>query len=290
MKKKIAGVYNSNYNHAVGDGFKVINIFPNGNDLGDKMSPFYMIDYQPETYYEPSDKKRGVNVHPHRGIEPVTIVYQGAVAHADSAGHSGIVGPGDVQWMTAGKGILHKEYFENEFSRNGGNLQMIQVWTILPKASKFVEPNYQTLLKNEIKKVTLENGEVRVIAGSYQGTESPVHTYSPMNLFDVTLNQDGGMKIDCPAGYNMGIFILEGQLKLNDTEAGKEQFVLFENEGDVVEILATADAKFLVLNGKPLNEPAIHKGPFVMNTIEEIEQAYADAAAGKFGSLEAEEI
>lgn len=290
MKKKIAGVYNSNYKHAVGDGFKVINIFPNGNNLGDKMSPFYMIDYQPETYYEPSDKKRGVNVHPHRGIEPVTIVYQGAVAHADSAGHSGIVGPGDVQWMTSGKGILHKEYFEEEFSRKGGNLQMIQVWTILPKASKFVEPSYQTLLKEEIKKVKLEKGEVRVIAGNYQDVESPIHTYSPMNLLDVTLNKDGEMKIDCPATYNMGILILEGELILNETVAGKEQFVLFENEGEVVEILATADAKFLILNGKPLNEPAVHKGPFVMNTAEEIEQAYADVASGKFGHLEAEQV
>lgn len=290
MKKKIAGVYNSNYKHAVGDGFKVINIFPNGNNLGDKMSPFYMIDYQPETYYEPSDKKRGVNVHPHRGIEPVTLVYQGAVAHADSAGHSGIVGPGDVQWMTAGKGILHKEYFEEEFSRKGGNLQMIQVWTILPKASKFVEPSYQTLLKDEIKKVKLEKGEVRVIAGNYQDVASLIHTYSPMNLLDVTLSKDGEMKIDCPATYNMGILILEGELILNETVAGKEQFVLFENEGEVVEILATADAKFLILNGKPLNEPAVHKGPFVMNTAEEIEQAYADVATGKFGYLEAEKV
>ncbi|WP_316751445.1 pirin family protein [Pedobacter gandavensis] len=290
MKKKIAGVYSSGYKHAVGDAFKVINIFPNGNNLGDKMSPFYMIDYQPETYYEPSDKKRGVNVHPHRGIEPVTLVYQGAVAHTDSAGHHGIVGPGDVQWMTAGKGILHKEYFEEEFSRKGGNLQMIQVWTILPKAFKYVEPGYQTLLKDEIKKVTLEEGEVRIIAGSYQGVESPVKTYSPMNLLDVTLKQDGGMKIDCPAEYNMGILILEGKLKLNEVEAGKEQFVLFENEGEVLEILAMEDAKFLILNGKPLNEPAVHKGPFVMNTEEEIEQAFADVAAGKFGSLENEVV
>ncbi|MCX2450335.1 pirin family protein [Pedobacter sp. PLR] len=290
MKKKIAGVYNSNYKHDVGDAFKVINIFPNGNDLGDSMSPFYMIDYQPETYYEPSDKKRGVNVHPHRGIEPVTLVYQGAVAHTDSAGHHGVVGPGDVQWMTAGKGILHKEYFEEEFSRKGGNLQMIQVWTILPRADKFVEPGYQTLLKEEIKKVTLEEGEVRVIAGSYQGVESPLKTYSPMNLLDVTLNKDGGMKIECPADYNMGVLILEGQLKLNEVTAGKEQFVLFENEGEVLEILATEDAKFLILNGKPLNEPAVHKGPFVMNTAEEIEQAFADVAAGKFGYLENEVV
>lgn len=290
MKKKIAGVYNSSYKHAVGDGFKVINIFPNGNNLGDKMSPFYMIDYQPETYYEPSDKKRGVNVHPHRGIEPVTIVYQGAVAHADSTGHQGIVGPGDVQWMTAGKGILHKEYFEEEFSKKGGNLQMLQVWTILPKASKYVDPSYQTLLKEEIKKVTLEEGEVRVIAGSYQGVESPVRTYSPMNLLDVSLNAGGGMKIDCPAEYNMGILILEGLIKLNDVEAAKEQFVLFENEGEVVEILAAEKSKFLILNGKPLNEPAVHKGPFVMNTQEEIDQAFADVAAGKFGYLENEEV
>lgn len=290
MKKKIAGVYNSTYKHAVGDGFKVINIFPNGNDFGDKMSPFYMIDYQPETFYEPSDKKRGVNVHPHRGIEPVTLVYQGAVAHADSAGHTGIVGPGDVQWMTAGKGILHKEYFEEEFSRKGGNLQMIQVWTILPKAHKYVDPSYQTLIKEEIKKVILEDGEVRVIAGSYQGVESPVRTYSPMNLLDVSLNKAGGMKIDCPAEYNMGILVLEGQLKINDVEAGKEQFVLFENEGEVVEIMATEKSKFLILNGKPLNEPAVHKGPFVMNTQEEIDQAFADAAAGKFGYLENEVV
>ncbi|WP_316821324.1 pirin family protein [Pedobacter gandavensis] len=290
MKKNIAGVYNSTYKHAVGDGFKVINIFPNGNNLGDKMSPFYMIDYQPETYYEPSDKKRGVNVHPHRGIEPVTLVYQGAVAHADSAGHTGIVGPGDVQWMTSGKGILHKEYFEEEFSRKGGNLQMIQVWTILPKAYKYVDPSYQTLLKEEIKKVTLEEGEVRVIAGSYQDVESPVRTYSPMNLLDVSLEKGGGMKIDCPAEYNMGILVLEGQIKLNDAEAGKEQFVLFENEGEVVEIFAEQASKFLILNGKPLNEPAVHKGPFVMNTQEEIDQAFADVAAGKFGYLENEVI
>ncbi|MCX2452257.1 pirin family protein [Pedobacter sp. PLR] len=290
MKRKIAGVYSSNFKHAVGDGFDVVNVFPNGNNLGDRMSPFFMIDYQPETYYKPSKRKRGVNVHPHRGIEPVTIVYQGAVAHADSAGHTGIVGPGDVQWMTAGKGILHKEYFEQEFSRKGGNLQMIQVWTILPKANKYVNPNYQTILNEEIKKVTLPKGEVRVIAGSYQGVKSQVHTYSPMDMLDVTLERGGMMKLDCPSDFNLGIFILEGQLEVNGVTGRKEQFVLFENQGDELEILASIDSKFLVLSGKPLNEPAVHKGPFVMNTAEEIEQAYQDVADGKFGYLEEEQI
>jgi redox-sensitive bicupin YhaK (pirin superfamily) len=292
MKRKIAGVYNSHYKHAVGDAFRVINIFPNGNNFGDRMSPFYMIDYQPETYYEPSEKKRGVNVHPHRGIEPVTLVYQGHIAHADSAGHTGVIGPGDVQWMTAGKGILHKEYFEDGFSRKGGYLQMMQIWTILPKANKFVEPNYQTLLKDEIKTVILNDnaGAVRVIAGSYSGESSQVKTFSQMNILDVILNKAGNIQITAPSEYNMGILILSGQVEINGINASKEQFILFENEGTTVDIIATEEAKFLVLNGMPLNEPAIHKGPFVMNTAEEIDQAFDDVNSGKFGYLEEEKV
>lgn len=291
MQKKIAGIYNSNYKHTVGDGFNVINIFPNGNNLGDKMSPFFMIDYQPEKYITPTEKKLGVNVHPHRGIEPVTLVYQGYIAHSDGAGHKEVIGPGDMQWMTAGSGILHKEYLEENFTRKGGNLQMIQFWTVLPKAYKFVDPDYQSIRSGDIKKVVLpaNAGTVRVIAGTYEDTSSQVTTYSAMNVLDVQLNESGSMKVACPPGYNMGVLILTGEILINGAKAGKEQFVLFKNEGDEVEMEAMQTAQLLILNGQPLDEPAVHKGPFVMNTEEEIQQAYKDAKAGKFGYLQVEQ-
>lgn len=292
MQKKIAGIYNSNYKHAVGDGFNVVNIFPNGNNLGNRMSPFFMIDYQPEKFITPTEKKLGVNVHPHRGIEPVTIVYQGYIAHADGAGHSEVVGPGDIQWMTAGKGILHKEYLEENFTRQGGKLQMIQFWTILPTKYKFVVPDYQSIRSNDIKKAELPNnaGLVRVIAGTYENVSSQVRTYSPMNVLDVRLHTAGTIKISCPENYNMGLLVLTGTVSVNGQQADKEQFVLFENSGTNVAITATETAQLLILNGEPLNEPAVHKGPFVMNTEAEIEQAYADAKAGKFGFLKAEKV
>ena len=291
MQKKIAGIYTSNYKHAVGDGFNVINIFPNGNNLGNRMSPFFMIDYQPEKYINPTEKKLGVNVHPHQGIEPVTLVYQGYIAHADGAGHTEVIGPGDIQWMTAGKGILHKEYLEENFTRRGGNLQMIQFWTVLPKAHKFVDPDYQSIQSNDIKKVTLpgNTGMVRIIAGSYEETSSQVKTFSPMNVLDVQLQEGGSMNYSCPDDYNMGILVLTGSIQVNDSKAGKEQFVLFENIGSELTIQALETSQILILNGKPLNEPTVHKGPFVMNTEAEIAQAYADAKAGKFGYLEAEQ-
>ena len=292
MQKKLAGIYDSHYKHAVGDGFNVINIFPNGNNLGNRMSPFFMIDYQPEKNILPTEKKLGVNVHPHRGIEPVTLVYQGYIAHADGAGHTEIVGPGDMQWMTAGKGILHKEYLEENFTKAGGKLQMIQFWTVLPTAYKFVDANYQSFRSADIKRVILPDngGQVRVIAGTYNGIPSQVTTYSPMNVLDAALNAGGLFNLSCPANYNMGILILTGEVDINGQKAGKEQFVLLENEGTDVTITAREASQLLVLNGEPLNEPAVHKGPFVMNTEAEIEEAYADAKAGKFGYLAVEEV
>lgn len=276
--------------HYVGDGFRVHNFIPGAYRLDmERMDPFIMMDYNSKFYFPPSDKSRGVSVHPHRGFETVTIAYKGKVAHHDSSGGGGVIAEGDVQWMTAASGILHKEYHEENFSKQGGDFQMVQLWVNLPAKDKMSKPKYQGITNTQIAKFTLpdNSGMVEVIAGSYQGVKGSASTFTPLNLLNARLHKNGKASFDFPENYNTALLVVEGSIKVNGTEeVPTNHFVLFENNGTEFSIEASENAVVLVLSGEPLHEPIAAHGPFVMNTQREIVQAIEDYNMGKFGYLE----
>ena len=270
----------------VGDGFRVFNFIPGG--IGQqRISPFLMLDFAAEHDFSPSERERGVDVHPHKGFETVTIAYKGSVAHHDSAGNSGVVNPGDVQWMTAGAGILHKEYHEKEYSQKGGPFEMVQLWVNLPKKYKSEAPHYQALSADGMGKLELPGnaGQVNVIAGTLNDVKGPAQTYSPVNLFDIKLNRDGEVSFPVPESHNTALLVIDGGITVNGQTAPRHSFVLFKNNGEDISIRALENSVVLLLSGEPINEPIVSYGPFVMNTQEEIYQAIQDYQRGKFGVL-----
>lgn len=275
--------------HFVGDGFRVHNFIPGSGRLSmQRMSPFIMLDYNSKFYFPPADTPRGVGVHPHRGFETVTIAYKGKVEHHDSAGNQGVIGEGDVQWMTAASGVLHKEFHEKEFAKAGGDFQMVQLWVNLPAKDKMSKPKYQELTNAAMGKAELPDGAgtVEVIAGKYNSTKGPAFTFTPVNLMNAKLNKGGKAVFSFPSGYNTGLVVIEGTVKVNGNEAVANSFVLMANTGDEFVIEATEQSVVLILSGEPINEPIAAHGPFVMNTREEIIQAVEDFNKGKFGTLE----
>jgi redox-sensitive bicupin YhaK (pirin superfamily) len=273
--------------HWVGDGFKVHGFFPNQLLSGNRMSPFYLLDYNSKMNFPPSANLLGVGSHPHRGFETVTIAYHGKVAHHDSMGGSGIIGEGDVQWMTAGAGILHKEYHEAEFNRQGGMFQMVQLWVNLPAKYKMTEPQYQAIKNEQMGRYELPGGgSVEVIAGEFQGVKGAATTFSPVHLYNVKPKQGTTLAINLPENYTTAMVVIEGQAKVNKKEiAPVNSFILFKNDGEEIFIEAEEDSILLVMSGEPIDEPVAAHGPFVMNTREEIVQAFEDFQSGKFGHL-----
>ena len=275
--------------HMVGDGFRVHSFFPGGRLIDKKrMSPFFLMDYGSKIDFSPSEEPRGVGVHPHAGFETVTIAYHGKIAHHDSAGNSGVIGEGDVQWMTAGSGLLHKEYHEENFSKTGGPFQMVQLWVNLPSAYKKTKPKYQEITNDMMGKVSLDDGNsyVEVIAGEYNGVKGPAFTFTPMHVYNVKMKKGASATMNFPSQYNTGLLVIEGNVKMNKSQVATDHFVLFKNDGEKITIEATEDAVVLVLSGEPINEPIAAYGPFLMNTWPEVEQAIQDVNAGKFGVLE----
>ena len=276
--------------HMVGDGFRVHNFFPNGYDVRpDRMSPFYLLDYNARIDFTPREEPRGVGVHPHRGFETVTIAYRGKVEHHDSRGNRGVISPGDIQWMTAGAGILHKEYHESEFSKEGGSFQVVQLWVNLPAKDKMTTPKYQTIVNEQIPKYTLpeQAGVVEVIAGEYEGTKGIATTFTEIEMYNMRLNPGAHIQFSLPEDYNTGILVVEGQVQVNGkSDAPEDHFVLFRNKGERITLSTTSGCLLLVLSGKPIRESIMAYGPFLMNTKDEILQAFDDLNAGKFGKLE----
>lgn len=276
--------------HFVGDGFRVHNFIPSGFRLDmHRMNPFIMLDYNSPYNFPPSDKPKGVGVHPHKGFETVTIAYKGKVAHHDSSGGGGVIGEGDVQWMTAASGVLHKEYHEEEWSKKGGEFQMVQLWVNLPAKDKKSNPKYQAIKNQDIPRYNLSNnaGVIEVIAGEYQDTIGSASTFTPVHLFNAKLKKDGKANFSFPSHYNTALLVLEGNIIVNGEEKiTTNHFALMANDGENFEIEATDDALVLVLSGEPINEPIAAQGPFVMNTREELIQAFNDFNLGKFGYLE----
>ncbi len=271
----------------VGDGFRVFHYLPAESLSQRRLSPFLMLDFNAEYDFGPSKAVKGVDVHPHKGFETVTIAYKGAVEHHDSAGNHGVIHPGDVQWMTAGAGILHKEYHEKEFSQKGGPFEMVQLWVNLPAKDKSVEPHYQPLTAGDMSKALLPNngGVVNVIAGDYNGVKGPAETYTPVNLFDLRLQAGGEASMKIPASHNAALLVISGEVEVNGRKAPAHSFVLFANEGEEIDLKAAGESVVLFLSGEPINEPIVSYGPFVMNTEAEIHQAIRDFQSGKFGHL-----
>jgi len=285
--KKILDIHKAPPGHWVGDGFPVRTVL-SYQDGGAQFSPFLLLDYAGPAPFLPSEEPRGVGEHPHRGFEAVTIVYQGEVEHRDSAGNQGRIGPGDVQWMTAASGVVHEEKHSRDFCRQGGTLEMVQLWVNLPAKDKTSPPGYQTLLDRQIPRVILAEGigTVRVIAGGLEGLKGPARTFTPIHLWDLRVKGGRRAELPLPEGHTTILFILRGKVELGlSRTAGEADLVLLSRDGEGIVFDAREDASILVLSGKPIDEPVVGHGPFVMNTQEEIQQAIEDYRTGRMGRI-----
>jgi quercetin 2,3-dioxygenase len=287
VAKKLQRIHQSSGTHWVGNGFPVRSVF-NYNDLGRELSPFLLLDYAAPHPFSPGTGKRGVAGHPHKGFETVTVVYQGELEHRDSSGGGGRIGAGDVQWMTAGNGIVHEEFHSAEFTRNGGTLQMVQLWVNLRAADKRAKPGYQTLLNAQIPNVALPDGAgtLRVIAGEFGGRTGPAQTFTPINLWDVRLRAGKSVDLPLPDGHTTTFLVLSGQVVVNNEQTASEgDLAIFTRSGDRITLLATTEATLLVMDGEPFDEPVVGQGPFVMNSRAELQQAFEDYQLGIMGEI-----
>jgi len=285
-QKQVLGVHEAASSHWVGDGFPVRTLFPSNGVT--ELSPFLLLDYAGPARFEPSIRPRGVDEHPHRGFETVTISYQGSVDHRDSGGNSGTIEPGDVQWMTAASGVVHEEKHGKDFTARGGDFEMVQLWVNLPAADKMSKPGYQGILSADIPRVELGTGAyARVIAGELNGVKGPAKTFTPVNVFDLRLEPGGTGQISLPAGHNSAIVLLRGEVVVNGSSMlkGTAQVALLSTSGETVLLDAKAQSLVLILSGEPINEPVASYGPFVMNTQAELRQAAEDYQAGKMGRV-----
>ncbi|MBX3125523.1 MAG: pirin family protein [Polyangiaceae bacterium] len=287
--RRVAEILRAPGLHWVGDGFRVRGYFNLRRGLAHRLSPFLLLDYHPPYEYPPTTStRRGVGPHPHRGFETVTIAFAGSVAHHDTTGAGGVIGPGDVQWMTAASGVLHREYHEAEFARRGGTFHMAQLWVNLPREHKMGPPAYQGLRSDSIAAVELpeSGGQVRVIAGEYRGAAGAARTFTRVHLFEVRLAPTGRFDFALAASDNLAVLVMSGSVRFGESAAAEGDFVLLENSGDHLSLVATSDAHLLVLGGAPIDEPIAQYGPFVMNDEHEIVQAARDYERGAFGHLE----
>jgi len=285
--KKLKLIQRGDTPHWVGDGFPVRTLFTY-NDLAQHISPFLLLDYAGPTEFSPTNKKRGVGEHPHRGFETVTIVYSGEVEHRDSAGGGGKIGPGEVQWMTAASGLVHEEMHGQDFAKKGGRFEMVQLWVNLPAKSKMAAPRYQGISKSQIPNLPLPNGagSLSVIAGEFLGHQGPAKTFTPVNLWNVELLANKTAELRMPKGHTCLVFVLAGELRLNSGEIVHEaELAVLDTEDELFSLSAARDTKMLIMGGEPLNEPIVGYGPFVMNSGAEIQQAFADFADGRMGHI-----
>lgn len=281
MERKIHIIKRDNGKHWVGDGFPVASLFSYGRD--EHISPFLLLDYAGPAEFPPSNTPRGVEFHPHRGFETVTIIYDGEVEHKDTAGNAGKIGVGDVQWMTAASGVLHEEKHSDVFTRKGGRLEMVQLWVNLPSKHKMDAPRYQEILNRNIPVTEGDGFSMRVIAGEFNATKGAANTFTPVHLYDIRLKAGHALSLPVQNGFNAALLVMEGDVTVAGENLHPAELAIFRPEGDNITLTAAGDAKMLFMAGEPINEPIAGKGPFVMNTEEEISQAYNDFRSGKFG-------
>jgi quercetin 2,3-dioxygenase len=285
--RTVEAIHESTTFHWVGNGFFVSTYFPSRKLPAERVSPFVLMDYGPPKEFQAlASGKRGVGWHPHRGFETVTLAWEGGVAHRDNAGHAGVIGPGDVQWMTAASGIFHEEYHEQDFTRRGGRMHMMQLWVNLPKKDKLAPPGYQPIASSDIPVVPIAGGHVRVIAGTYEGARGPARTFTPITMLDAQLSKDARLPVSLPVRFNALAVVAQGRVRSGGSTASTGQVVLFANDGERLELVAEEDGTHVILlSGEPLNEPIVQYGPFVMNTVQEIERAIVDVNSGRFGPV-----
>jgi hypothetical protein len=285
--KKLQRIHQSSGMHWVGNGFPVRSVF-DYNGVGRELSPFLLLDYAAPYEFPPGNEKRGVGGHPHKGFETVTVAYQGELEHRDSSGGGGKIGPGDVQWMTAGNGIVHEEFHSRDFTRQGGTLQMVQLWVNLRAKDKSAKPGYQTLLKAQIPTVELpqDAGTARIIAGELGNAKGPAKTFTPINLWDVNLRAGKSADLPLPDGHTTAFLVLSGDVLVNgEGTAGEGALAIFVRAGVGITAKANTDARLLVMSGEPIAEPVVGHGPFVMNSRAEIQQAFEEYQLGRMGEL-----
>ncbi|MFV0473098.1 MAG: pirin family protein [Pikeienuella sp.] len=285
--KTVMGRYSNPNRHWVGDGFPVRSLF-SYSSLGKQVSPFLLLDYAGPHYFAPSMGRPGVGEHPHRGFETVTIVYEGEVEHRDSTGEGGVIGPGDVQWMTAGSGVMHEEFHSAGFAKSGGPFRMVQLWVNLPAKDKMTAPGYQAIANADIPVVDLAGGagKARIIAGAFGDAKGPARSFTPVNLWDLRLVADGEVALDLPEGHTAALVVLSGHVTVGGEAVGEAEMALLSRDGAGATIRADGDSTVLVLTGEPIDEPIVGYGPFVMNSEEEIHQAIDDVKSGRFGQIE----
>ena len=289
--KSVSFIQRNTQGHWVGDGFPVRTLFSYNDDPA-AFSPFLMLDYGGPVVFEPTTKRRGVGAHPHRGFETVTIVYDGEVTHRDSSGGGGTIGPGEVQWMTAAAGIVHEEFHSEAYARSGGPFRMVQLWVNLPARDKMAPPGYQGITAAQIPTLPLldlngaDAGTVRPIAGTFDGTSGPANTFTPMQVWDVQLKAGHTVTLPAPEGHTTVPLVYQGLVKTADgQEAGDAETIVYTRDGEGVQLTALADTTLLWLCGEPIDEPVVGYGPFVMNTPQEIQQAFVDFQSGRMGRL-----
>ena len=286
MHKSVQGIYSPPPQHWVGNGFPVRTLF-DYNRYGARISPFLLLDHAGPVNFPASSEKQGVGAHPHRGFETVTIVYEGEVSHRDTSGAGGTIGPDEVQWMTAASGLLHEEFHSDAFAQRGGKLEMVQLWVNLPARHKMDAPRYQSLTRQSIPSIALPNqaGALRVIAGDYEGHAGAAITHTPINVWDVRLQAQSSVDLALPEGHTLLVMVVRGMVSINGQSAYNGQWLHLSRDGTSLSIDASTNAVLLVLSGEPINEPIAGQGPFVMNTREELSQAYGDFYAGRFGQM-----
>ena len=282
--KKVLGVYGNPRGHWVGNGFPVRSLFTY-DQMGAQISPFLLLDYAGPYDFAPGNEARGVGTHPHRGFETVTIVYQGELEHRDSTGAGGTIGAGDVQWMTAGAGILHEEFHTQAFVKAGGTLEMVQLWVNLPAKDKMTTPGYQTLLKQDIPRITCPEGDVRVIAGEFNQQQGAARTFSPVNVWDIAIKAQTSWRLPVPEGHTTIVVVLKGSIEISEQKVSEGHCAVMAQDSADVLVHTEQGATVLLLSGEPLNEPIVGYGPFVMNTQEQIREAMLDYQSGGFGQM-----
>ncbi len=287
LERTLLGVHRGDRFHWVGDGFFVTQLLPGSETLRRQADPFLLMDYHPPRLYSPTDTPRGVGPHPHRGFETVTLAFEGVVAHHDSTGAGGVIHPGDVQWMTAAGGILHKEYHEEEWAKAGGRLHVMQLWVNLPGRHKMDAPGYQALEASSMGRVELPGGGIaRLIAGELAGQRGPARTFTPIELWDLGLVPSEHVELAVPDGHTAMLFVLEGEVAAATATIGHQELGVFDRAGERIIIdVGGAGARVILLGGEPIDEDVIFYGPFAMNTRAEIDEAIRDFDAGKFGVL-----
>ncbi|MCB0272777.1 MAG: pirin family protein [Bdellovibrionales bacterium] len=286
MKKSILLRRNANRKHWVGDGFFVSTMIHPTPELYPHTSPFVLLDYAEPKHFAPREQPYGIGEHPHRGFETVTFAYQGEVSHRDSGGGGGTIEQGDVQWMTAGSGVVHEEFFSKNFTQKGGMMEMVQLWVNLPKKDKMTFPQYQGAKDESFPRVNVGEAAVaRLIAGTFQNQKGPCTTFSPIKVFDLTIKEKSVVSFDLEEQTNTLILVLRGKGRIFEEEVLEKELLVLSQEGRTIEVSSDHEMKLLVLNGQPIDEPIAAHGPFVMNTQEEIMQAIDDFTQGKMGRL-----